>query len=248
MTIARVLARSLGVRSIMKKALALVSLELHELGYSDEVSKRNNYIDPNLIRERIYKSKTGVLHIGAHRGQEAEAYYNAGTQVLWVEAIEDIFRDLEVNIKSFPNQKAMLALLGNEEKIVEFHISSNDGESSSIHQFATGHGPAIEMRFTQELSMRRLDSLISPAEAASFAHWVVDVQGAELSVLLGAGRLLDLCFTLDVEVSTFDLYEGGTKFSDLDQFLRNEGFVSLWDPQEHSHQDLLYVRVGKTSH
>jgi hypothetical protein len=91
--------------------------------------------------------------------------------------------------------------------------------------------------------MKRLDSLLSPEEAAFYAHWVVDVQGAELTVLIGAGSLIDSCFSLDVEVSTFNLYKGGTKFQDLDIFLRHKGFVSLWEPQEDSHQNLLYVRV-----
>jgi len=243
MNIARRFAKHLGVPAFAKKLLAKVSLELNELGYSQEVSKRDSYIDPNAIRTQVYQAEAGVLHIGAHRGQEAEAYYKAGTKVLWVEAIEDIFRELLVNIEPFPNQRAMLALLGDEEKIVEFHISSNDGESSSIHQFDQGHGPTIEMRSSRHLSMKRLDSLLSPEEAAFYAHWVVDVQGAELTVLIGAGSLIDSCFSLDVEVSTFNLYKGGTKFQDLDIFLRHKGFVSLWEPQEDSHQNLLYVRV-----
>jgi FkbM family methyltransferase len=248
MSIARRFAKQLGIPAVAKKIFAKVSLELNELGYSEEVSKRNSYIDPNGIRTQIYHAEAGILHIGAHRGQEAESYFRAGTKVLWVEAMQDVFKELLVNIKPFPNQRAVLALLGDEEKTVEFHISNNDGESSSIHKFDQGHGPGIEMRSSSHISMKRLDSLVSPEEAASYAHWVVDVQGAELPVLIGAGSLIDSCFSLDVEVSTFNLYKGGTKFQDLDLFLRRKGFVPLWKPQKDSHQNLLYVRVRNQIH
>lgn len=246
MEIIRTFFRVSGVARLVKKALAGVSLELNELGFSDEVSERDAYINPDSIRTSIYQTKHGVLHIGAHRGQEAELYDQAGTKVLWVEAIEEIFNDLLIKIEAFPKQSAMLALLGDREEIVEFHISSNDGESSSVHAFAEGHGPSIVRKTSKDLLMTRLDSLISADDAASYAHWVVDVQGSELAVLIGAGKLLDTCFSLDVEVTTFDLYRGGTRFSELDQFLRAEGFTALWEPQAHSHQDLLYMRVGNS--
>jgi hypothetical protein len=135
------------------------------------------------------------------------------------------------------------ALLGNEEKFVSFHIASNDGMSSSIYPFAENNGFDLSMTQSVQLKMKRLDALLTREQAEKYPHWVIDVQGAELSVLQGAGRLIDYCQTIDVEVSTFDVYEGGVNFFELDMFLRREGFLSLWQPIGRTHENLLYVRV-----
>lgn len=55
----------------------------------------------------------------------------------------------------------------------------------------------------------------------------VDTQGAELSILKGAGALLDSVRVLEVEVEFNPIYKGQPLFSDVDAFLRDKGFV-LW--------------------
>jgi hypothetical protein len=55
----------------------------------------------------------------------------------------------------------------------------------------------------------------------------VDTQGAELSILKGAGDLLDSARVLEVEVEFNPIYKGQPLFSDVDTFLRDKGFV-LW--------------------
>lgn len=239
----RRLTRRLGLTWILSKVLAFASLELNELGFADHVSRRSHFIDPNFIREQIYNLKRGVLHIGAHRGQEAPTYASTNNKVLWVEAIEDICRDLEQNLEPYPNQKAILALLGDREQMVEFNISNNDGVSSSIHRFTEESNLGINMNSTRKLKMTRLDSILTPSQMEHYSHWVLDVQGSELAVLRGAGSLLDHCKSLDIEVTTYDLYEGGTRFEDLDLFLRDHGFLPMWGPREHSHEDIIYIRL-----
>jgi hypothetical protein len=115
--------------------------------------------------------------------------------------------------------------------------------SSSIYPLAENNGFDLSMTESVPLMMRRLDTLLTPDQAVNYPHWVVDVQGAELSVLHGAGRLLDFCQTLDVEISTFDVYEGGVNFAELDKFLRREGFLPLWQPGGRTHEDLIYIRA-----
>lgn len=199
--------------------------------------------DTTSLREQIYESTKGVLHIGGHRGQEASRYAKAKARVIWFEALEGVYLDLKKNLKGFPEQEAIHALLGDEEKIVNFHVASNDGMSSSIYPFAENNGFDLSMTEALPLKMKRLDTLLTPDQAGKYPHWVVDVQGAELSVLQGAGRLLDSCQTLDVEISTFDVYEGGANFAELDRFLRQEGLLPLWQPGGRTHEDLIYIRV-----
>jgi FkbM family methyltransferase len=79
----------------------------------------------------------GVLHLGAHRGTEAEVYNWFGKKVICFEAIPNIYDQLRENIQVYSNQICFCALLGNEDGIRKnFYISSNDSASSSIFNFS----------------------------------------------------------------------------------------------------------------
>jgi len=221
---------------IVKRLFATLGFDIRRLG-------ETGLADTTSFREQIYESTKGVLHIGGHRAQEAKTYAKAKARVLWFEALENVYLDMKKTLKDFPEQEAIHALLGDEEKTVEFHIASNDGMSSSIYPFAENNGFDLSMTASVQLKMKRLDSLLSLEQAGKYPHWVVDVQGAELSVLRGAGRLLNSCQSIDIEVSTFEVYEGGVNFVQLDLFLRIEGFIPLWQPMGRTHENLIYVRV-----
>ena len=76
---------------------------------------------------------SGILHIGAHRGSEAAVYDWFKKKVLWVEAIPEIFIDLNDHISRFYNQKAVCALLGDKnDKKVDFFLANNDRANSSF--------------------------------------------------------------------------------------------------------------------
>ncbi|WCJ59682.1 hypothetical protein NXS98_00770 [Fontisphaera persica] len=65
----------------------------------------------------------GVIHIGAHKGQEAGLYAEYNLPVLWIEAVEEYFVELRKNIQRFPNQIAINAMLGSEDgKEQDFYI------------------------------------------------------------------------------------------------------------------------------
>jgi FkbM family methyltransferase len=62
----------------------------------------------------------------------------------------------------------------------------------------------------------------------------LDVQGAELAVLRGAGALLDGVRALDLEIEFNPIYRGQPLFHEIDGFLREQGFV-LWRLGELTH-------------
>lgn len=70
----------------------------------------------------------GVLHLGAHTGEEAQAYAeNDVGDVYWVEGNPKLMPYLKRHIRSFPGQFAYQALVADEGgKEITFHISSND--------------------------------------------------------------------------------------------------------------------------
>jgi FkbM family methyltransferase len=198
------------------------------------------------IQHRLLETSGAVLHIGAHRGQEAEYYNKVGLKVIWIEASPAMFEILNINITKYKNQRAVCALLGDVEgKLVDFHIASNDGASSSIFQFGKELGVnGLGMSGSEKLRMERLDNLFQTKDLSSFSHWVLDVQGAELLVLKGAGSLLDTCNSLYVEVSTRAVYEDGVSWNELSGFLKGRGLIPLWDPKAKSHENIIFVRYG----
>lgn len=205
-----------------------------------------------------YKRRTkGILHLGAHLGQEAAAYADLNKPVVWVEALPNLHSRLANHVKQFPGQRAMCALLGDRNGIQKtFYISNNaEGASSSVFQFGDYGGgdkslwPELKLAMVDSITlpMLRLDTLLqgNGIDAQQYDFWVVDLQGAELLALQGSGDLLQYCRALYVEVSTVPVYQGGVLWPELSAWLGQAGFVPLWQPGKR-HDDVLFVREEET--
>src|SRR5262249_53010535 len=144
------------------------------------------------------------------------------------------------NIAPFPSQRAFCTLLGDCRREVDFHIASNCGASSSL--FALGSSavgreslwPDIDLHIerTVRLPMETVDAFLAKhkIDLASFDTWVLDVQGAEVLVLVGATHSLRSCRVIRTEVSTVEVYEGGARYADLRAHFAAYGFVPLLEP------------------
>ena len=195
----------------------------------------------------------GVLHLGAHIGQESAAYEDKGKPVVWVEAMPSVFAILRQNIATREKQRALCALLSDVDgQETRFHISNNEaGVSSSVFEFGEyGAGErtlwpelGLTMVSTLTLTTTTLDTLLRDAgiDASQYDYWVVDLQGAELLALKGAVAALAHCNALFVEASTVEVYQGGVLWPELRDWLNAAGFVPLWAP-EGGHDDVLCVR------
>jgi FkbM family methyltransferase len=228
------------LRELLHKRLQSVNVYM----YLSEGSRDRNVI--NDFRRRILIGSKGVLHIGAHEGQEANYYKDLGLRVMWVEAIPEKYKILKKRLLTFSEQKCVNALLGSQnQKNIKFFLSSNDSQSSSIYDF--GNQVQVKnliMVDSIELEMKRLDACFTRKIVSNYPHWVVDVQGAELEVLKGAGKLLDNCYSLQVEVTSRDYYRNGAIAQEVIDFLGAKGFVNLQKHKIGYHEDLLFVRVS----
>lgn len=202
------------------------------------------------ILDRVLRQASGVLHIGAHLGQESSRYEQFLLPAVFIEGNPEIFEDLRHTLSTKKEQTALLALLGREDlESRPFFVANNEGASSSFFRLSENHGfeaISLEMSEVLHLPTRRLDSIASVQQLSGLSHWVLDVQGAELEVLQGAGDLLLSCQTLQVEVSRRQIYEGGVSYSELSHWLGKKGFSSLWDPPPGFHGDHLFFRVRTT--
>jgi len=210
------------------------------------------------LLDQYRERASGVLHLGAHKGQEREIYKKFDLKVMWVEANPEIFKQLEANIASYEGNVALCALVADvPERQYDFHISNNsDGVSSSLYKFgehASGPDslwPDLGLEMVNKISLRSttLDLLYrnKRVEFENYDFWVLDLQGAELLALKGAAEALALCKYLYVEVSLVEVYEEGVLWEQLQSFLTDHGFVALWQP-EISHDDVLFCKYDLIS-
>ena len=80
------------------------------------------------------KDSKGVIHIGAHLGEERYLYDYYSNNVSWFEPIPCIYDQLNKNLKNFSNQFAFNKLITDvDKKEYDFHITNNYC-SSSIYE------------------------------------------------------------------------------------------------------------------
>ena len=226
------------------KVLTLARKILKKNGF--EIRKiRGSFSNPtSQIRNEILPNCPGILHIGAHIGQEAPIYDQLGLNVIWIEADPVIYDELKIQIQSRKNHRAFLALLGNQEgENINFYRTSNHGQSSSVYPLAKD----LDFNYvaqvdTVQLQMQTLDTLFSDESLKEYPYWLLDVQGAELLVLEGAQKNLEYCQFLEIEVSTFYHYQSQPLFDELTTFLGENSFFPIWRPFERFHGNVLYLR------
>lgn len=172
---------------------------------------------------------TGVIHVGAHVGDERELYDEAGVGVVWVEPIPELYARLRENIRPYPRQRAVCHLVTDRDGAeYEFHVANNDGRSSSIFDLAQHRDiwPGVDFERTIRLTSLTLQTLVKREgiDLDDYPGLVLDTQGSELLVLKGAGELLRRFRFIQAEAADFESYAGGCRLSEIDSYLGRFGF------------------------
>lgn len=189
---------------------------------------------------------TGVLHLGAHVGEERDAYAEAGVpKVVWVEGNPKLSETLTVTLSGYPGQEAYCVLLDEREGTVMFH-EANNGQSSSILELGTHlrHHPEVNFVSRTLMPCTTVDAMFEQHEWSGLNFWNLDLQGAELRVLRGATESLESCDYLYIEVNDEEVYVDCALVRDLDEFLIGFDRVeTAWTP--HHWGDAFYVRRSR---
>ena len=201
-------------------------------------------------RHGVRLSGRGVLHVGAHEGQEAPHYQRLALDpILMIEANPVVFSRLVASLAAIPGARAVERAVSDREGAATLHLASFD-QSSSLLPMA-GHLDVYPgIRAAGEVSVRTspLDSIVTELglRPAQFAVLHIDVQGAELLVLRGAEAVLAAVDLVSVEVSFSELYRGGAQIEDIERWLAARGFrrAALCSPYHPSWGDALYVRAA----
>jgi FkbM family methyltransferase len=189
-------------------------------------------------------SVDGVLHVGAHTGEESIQYENAEwTPVIWIEAQPKLARDLRGQLNPKLHTVLEAAVFDKNDIKLSLHISSNS-QSSSLLDFGTHKLNYPEITMTKDLTIttKRIDSLIDKKNMPSFIN--LDIQGVELKALKGLGSLISDVKYIYTEVNRLGVYKDCANVRDIDDFLTMQGFrraTTRWQWLE-GWGDALYVR------
>jgi FkbM family methyltransferase len=173
----------------------------------------------------------GVIHIGAHHGQEHSLYKDNNVKnIVYFEPLSSNFNILKSNV----GEDAILynCALGDTEGEVEMFVeTANRGQSSSVlePELHKKQYPHIVFHNKETVSMKRLDDIGLPNEY-NFIN--IDVQGYELEVFKGGSEYLKTIDYIITEVNRDEVYKNCPMVEDLDRFLSTYGFERVettWD-------------------
>jgi len=237
------------MKKIIKKILRQLGWKLIKI----KIKKPTSYAfsSPEIQDFESINKANGILHLGGHRGVEAGAYNWFNKKVLWIEAIPELFNELEDNIRIYYNQYAICALLGDtNNKKTKFYLSNKDQSCSSIFDLSERvknkelwEEHNIKMNNHIILQMRTLDSIFNEKKINSkdYNHWIMDLQGAELLCLKGANESIKNCRSIHIEIAKENYYESGAKWLEIEKFLNARGFEVFKEPKD-DHADVLFIK------
>jgi FkbM family methyltransferase len=171
----------------------------------------------------------GIVHVGANSGQERALYDSYRLPVLWIEPIPEVFATLQRNIASYPDQRAVQALVADTDGTeVNFHVASNEGASSSMLEMASHKDlwPTVGFSRSVRMTTTTLPRVVETAglDMTRYNGLIMDTQGSELLVLQGALPLLHHFDFVKTEVADFESYKDCCQLSDLGPFMDQNGF------------------------
>ena len=187
-----------------------------------------------IIEELRLPKVHGVLQIGANAGQEIPYFLEHGIAYgAFVEPLDEPFSNLCARCAGATGYLPIKALCGSVDmQLVDFHVASNHGGSSSILKPANHltDYPWVQFISTEKMHTFTLDRIYNsiastrPEIAEAIDLLFMDVQGAELEVVKGGNSVLNRVRYIYTEVGIGGGYEGDVELIVLMQYLRTYGF------------------------
>lgn len=207
-----------------------------------------------LGKRGVFKEVDAIVDVGANIGQFAFMVHTALPHL-------PIF-SFEPDATCFARLQQTFATHRIKGRCFPLAISDRAGQAQlNVYESAANnsllyrqHENAVAVK---NVSCATLDSLRAELASLHAPFLKIDVQGAELSVLRGAGEFLNRCKFVMMETSLVSSYDGNAHIADVFSFMRAAGF-SCWEivdvlrkrkPNELGivEMDLLFIRDGETS-
>lgn len=176
------------------------------------------------ISERYQIPIEGIIHVGAHKGQEVEEYLELSTNIALWEPIPSLAKKL---IDTWPTLKVVEAAAWHQEARLDFWVTDFSEGSSALHP----------------LEHEVVDTLDVPAFRIKTIHkddkfnvLVIDTQGSELNVLKGCD--LNMFDIIIVETNTRQRYENAPPKGEILEYLDDTHM--LVDDVAHSEDGVIF--------
>jgi FkbM family methyltransferase len=176
--------------------------------------------------------KRGIVHLGAHQGQEVAQYLRYGFRnIVLVEANPAWCEELQAAFGSNPRIRIFNYAVCDRSGMVDFHIHtsrSGSTEPASILPMKRFKEIVRTLHTTEVIQVPSitLEALYEQhgLNRADYNFLNIDIQGAELLALKGAAGLLADMDAIVSEVNLVELYDGGALEAEIVQFLAQHGF------------------------
>jgi FkbM family methyltransferase len=195
------------------------------------------------LRKKYNMDVKGIIHVGAHYGEEISEYIENGIQdIVLFEPLSECFDVLAQKVMTLnANIEGHQVALGSSPGTATMYLSDNEKQSSSIlkPKVHLTHHPHVKFNGTEEVEVDLLDNF----DTKDYNFLNMDVQGYELEVLKGATETLKRVDYVYCEVNRDEVYEGNAYVEELDEFLSSYGMERVetsWEGQIWG--DALYVK------
>lgn len=198
----------------------------------------------NIIKDYSLQIK-GVIHVGAHHGQEYPDYIQAGIEnMMFFEPVKSNYKKLLEVVKVSDKVRTYNIALGNYTgKAKMFIETDNTGQSCSLLEPGTHLKiyPNIHFNKKEEIDISKLD--IIDFVQSDFNMIDIDVQGYELEVFKGAVKTLEHIDIVYTEINIGAVYKNCCVVGEIDTFLATFGFERVLTHMAHkSWGDALYLK------
>lgn len=209
---------------LLEKLKKVASKSLAELGLqANRSASRNSLVGVLRQAKDAGFSPRTVVDIGAAYGSFASECFGVfpDSGYVLIEPLEEYRPFLEVVTQSIPTAEYILAAAAAEPGEVSINVHPDLVGSSQYLEDEDSDVNGIPRR----VPAITLDSLLDDGTIRPPLLVKIDVQGAELDILLGGEKALRKTDFVILEVSLFEFFAGGPQFYDVMAFMKARGFV-----------------------
>jgi FkbM family methyltransferase len=187
----------------------------------------------------------GIVHIGAHYGEEIQEYVDNGIQKITV--FEPLSKNFDILQQRLQNVNADIqgyqTALGSQRGLAIMYLSSNQFQSSSIlkPKEHLEHHPDVYFEGTEKVEVGLLDEY----DIGDTNFMNIDVQGYELEVFKGGKKTLEQIDYVYCEVNRGEMYENNPMVEEIDIYLGEYGFERVetyWPETWYKWGDAFYIK------
>lgn len=219
---------------------------------------RHNGIELAQALDKMLGRSPLVADVGAYKGDFFSCILALRPDAR-IHAFEPIPRRARKLAKAFKEIRAVTVYpvaLGEVNATASLHVTKANTLSSLLQPTRDGmhrHGERLDVIDSVDVPVRRLEDCQAFTDAfddGPLDVMKIDVQGGELDVLQGAGKVLASTRLLVIEMSEEVTYQGQPLVSHLDSYVRGQGFVrhGIYESDTptivRSGKDAIYVNLA----